>query len=117
MFAEDAIKRVEGGFTMTLKNLFMNIPVGQAPENPVDLLEVSINGTPLTREQKEQVKVSWEDKEFMLPNIMDAGEVPLNVDIVFFMPAEEYNVGDEVTIKAEVPQFGFGFEITRTITE
>jgi len=117
MFTEDAIKKVENGLTLSFKNLSMSIPVGQAPENPADMLEIKINGTPLTREQKELVEVSWEDKKFMLPNIMDAGEVPLNADITFFLPTEGYNVGDELTIAAEVSQLGFGFEITQTITE
>ena len=117
MIPQDALRKVEGGVELKMINMVTTIPIGEAPGDPVDLLEIKVNGEPLTREQMLSITVQWEDNNYTMENIRDAGTIPVNVELKFFLPYENVEVGQEVKIEIAVPQFSVAFDFERTLGE
>ena len=117
MIPQDALKKVEGGVELKMINMVTTIPVGEAPGDPVDLLEIKVNGELLTREQMLSIKVQWEDNNYTMENIRDAGTIPVNVELKFFLPYEAVEVGQNAKIEIAVPQFSVAFDFERTVSE
>lgn len=115
MIPEDGLKKVEGGVQLTMVNMITTIPVGEAPGEIADLLEIKVNDEPLTREQITGIEVSWEDNKYTMENIRDAGTIPVNVELKFFVPYPDVEVGQEVKIEIAVPQFSVAFDFVRTV--
>ena len=115
MVPEDALKKVKGGVELKLINMVTTIPVGQAPGDIVDLLEIKVNGQALSRDLMNKIEVSWEGNKYTLANIRDAGVVPVNVEAKFFVPVTDVKVGENVKIEINVPQFSVNIEFERVL--
>ncbi|MHA1732746.1 MAG: hypothetical protein ACTSU5_12445 [Promethearchaeota archaeon] len=111
----DAMKKVEGGVELTLINVIQPIPADQIPGDPLDFLEVKVNGETLTRDELEQIKVMWEDNEYMLGSIADAGTIPIGATIKFFFPTDKVAKGDEATVEVIIAELGMNLKIERTV--
>ncbi len=115
MIPEDALKKVGNNVELKMINLITTIPISQAPGDIVDLLEVKVNGTDLTRDEKLKMGIKWGDKNFTLANIRDAGDIPVNAELVFSVPYANAVVGQEAKIEISVPQFSVTIEFTRVV--
>ncbi len=115
MIPEDALKKVGNNVELKMINLITTIPISQAPGDIVDLLEVKVNDVALTRDEKLKIGIKWGDKSYTLDNIRDAGDVPVNAELVFSVPNSSVAVGQEAKIEISVPQFNVTIEFTRVV--
>jgi len=115
MIPEDALKKVGENVELHMINLVTTIPVSQAPGDIVDLLEVKVNGEALSRDAKKKIGIKWGDKSYTLDNIRDAGDVPVNADLVFSVPYPGAVVGQEAKVEISVPQFNVTIEFSRVV--
>lgn len=115
MIPKDAMKLVEGGIELTIINLVASIPADQIPGSPLDVLEIKINGDLLPKDAMEKIEIKMDDEKFMLPDLRDAGTIPVNTTVIFFLPTTDYNVGDEITLEVNVPIVSVNIEVTRTL--
>ncbi|MBN2153942.1 MAG: hypothetical protein JW839_20970 [Candidatus Lokiarchaeota archaeon] len=115
MIPEDALKKVGDGVELKMINLITTIPISQAPGDIVDLLEVKVNGKELSRDEKLKIGIKWGDKQYTLDNIRDAGDVPVNAELVFSLPSAGVNVGEEAKVEISVPQFNVTIEFSRVV--
>lgn len=115
MIPEDALKKVGKTVELKMINLITTIPISQAPGDIVDLLEVKVNGTPLARDDKLKIGIKWGDKSFTLANIRDAGDIPVNAELVFSVPYPAAVVGQEAKVEISVPQFSVTIDFTRVV--
>ncbi|MFX0099117.1 MAG: hypothetical protein ACFFCS_06005 [Candidatus Hodarchaeota archaeon] len=117
MIPQDAMKKVEGGGTLTMINMVATIPADQIPGSPLDIIEVKINGEEISKEDMAKVEVRIEGNTTMLPDIKELGTIPVNTTVTFFLPTDKFNVGEEVTVEVDVPIVSVHLEVTRTVTE
>lgn len=115
MIPENALKKVGDNVELKMINLITTIPISQAPGDVVDLLEVKVNGNPLSRAEKEKIGIKWGDKSFTLANIRDAGDIPVNAELVFSVPYASVRVGEEAKVEISVPQFSVTIDFTRVV--
>jgi hypothetical protein len=115
MIPEDALKKVGNNVELKMINLITTIPISQAPGDVVDLLEVKVNGTALSRDDKQKIGIKWGDKQFTLANIRDAGDIPVNAELVFSVPYAGVKVGDEAKVEISVPQFSVTIDFARVV--
>jgi hypothetical protein len=116
MIPADSMKKVEGGVEMTVLNLITTIPADQIPGDPIDIIDIKVNGKELSAEEKKNIKITLDgDKEIQFSNLRDAGSVPVNTKMVFFLPSDDINAGDEVTVEINVEMVAVNIEVTRTV--
>ena len=114
---EDAIKKTEDGISISIVNIVSAIPAGQIPGDPVEFINIKVNGTELTAEEKQNVALVIDDVPYTLPTLRDAGDIPIGAKCTFSFPTAQYNVGEEITIDFEVPIVNVVVNFTRTIQE
>jgi hypothetical protein len=117
MIPLDALKKVEGGVELKMINMVTTIPIGEAPGDPVDLLEIKVNDVQLTREQMLGITIEWEDNKYTMENLRDAGTIPVNVELKFTVPYPDVEVGQNAKIEISVPQFSVAFDFERIVGE
>ena len=115
MIPEDALKKVGNNVELKMINLITTIPISQAPGDIVDLLEVKVNEKALTREEKLKIGIKWGDKNYTLDNIRDAGDIPVNAELVFSVPYADAKVGEEAKVSISVPQFSVTIDFARVV--
>jgi hypothetical protein len=79
------------------------------------LLEVKVNGTALSRDDKKKIGLKWGDKSFTLATIRDAGDIPVNAELLFSVPFAGVKAGDEAKVEISVPQFNVTIDFTRVV--
>lgn len=109
MFSKDAVKKVEGGVTITLTNVISPLSVDEVPEDVENYIELSVDGKKLDDEKKKQFKIILEDgTEYNIDNAQEfAGKViPVGSKVSVFAPLN-VNAGEEhefgVLIKTDNP--------------
>lgn len=112
---QDAVKLVEGGVEIDVVNVISPIPADQIPGDPADIIDVKINGTALTKEEKSKVSITIDGNKIMFPDFTQAGTVPVGAKLVFFFPTSNYKKGEEVTVALSVSIVNVNIEFTRTI--
>ena len=115
MIKQDALKAVEGGGELKLINMVTNIPADQIPGDPLDIIEIKINGEKLSKEEMEKIEVRFDDQKIMMSNLQEAGTIPVNTEVKFFLPGNKFKAGDELTIEIDVPMVSVHMEFTRTV--
>ncbi len=115
MIPEDALKKVGNNVELKMINLITTIPISQAPGDIVDLLEVKVNDKDLSRDEKKKIEIKWGDKSFTLDNIRDAGDIPVNAELVFSVPYADAKVGEEAKVSISVPQFSVTIDFARVV--
>ena len=118
MFAKDAVKKVEGGVTITLTNVISPLSVDEVPEDVENYIELSVDGNPIPEDKKKQFKIILEDgTEYNIDNAQEfAGQViAVGSKVSVFAPLD-VNVGEEhefgVLIKTDNP---FELTVKRTV--
>ncbi len=114
LFPEDAFKEVAGGVELLLKNILTTIPVDQIPGNPLDLIDIKINGVALTTDEKAKISIDFEGNKFMLGNIQTAGPIPVGAELKFFFPSS-MKKGDAAKLEITVDLVNVHIEVERTI--
>jgi hypothetical protein len=112
---EDGIKKTDDGISISVVNVVSAIPADQIPGNPIEFIDIKVNGTALTNEEKENVSIKIDDQTLTLPNLRDAGTIPIGATVEFSFPTDAYQVGEEITIDFEVPIVNVVVNFTRTI--
>ncbi|MHA1793244.1 MAG: hypothetical protein ACTSVI_11405 [Promethearchaeota archaeon] len=115
MVPQDAIKKVDGGLELSVINMIATIPVDQIPGDPIDLIEIKFNGEALSSDVMKKIELRFDDETYLLPNLVDAGTIPVNKTVVFYFPIEDYKVGDEITIEINIPIVSASVEFTRSV--
>ena len=115
MIAQDGLKAVEGGVDIAMHNIIATIPADQIPGDPLDLIKIKLNGSELSKEEKSQILVKFEDKSFKLGQIRDAGTIPVNTMITFHFPTTTVKAGEEVTVDIDIPEVNVSMSFTRTV--
>ena len=115
MVPQDAAKAVEGGIQLTILNLITTIPADQIPGDPLDIIEIKLNGEQLTKEEMEKITVTLDDKTIKFGNLQDAGSVPVNTKMIFFLPTDKLKAGDAVKAEIDIQMVNVHIEVERTI--
>ncbi|GAB4319906.1 MAG: hypothetical protein Kow0069_23590 [Promethearchaeota archaeon] len=111
MVPADAVKAVEGGVEITFVNVISPLTVDEIPGDPLDYLEVKLDGDPIPREQlaKIEIRVPDQDLNLTMANMQDAvgKTLPVGGKLVIFFPTDQIKAGEthevEVTIKSDNP--------------
>ncbi|MHA1682734.1 MAG: hypothetical protein ACTSUE_17475 [Promethearchaeota archaeon] len=117
MVLQDAMKKVEGGGQLSLLNLVATIPADQIPGSPLDIMEIKINGEVLSKDEMKKIEITLDDKKIMFEDLRDAGTIPVNTKIIFFLPGDKFVVGEDVTVEVDIPIVSVHIEVTRTVCE
>lgn len=120
MIPENAMKAVEGGVEVTIINVISPINIDDIPENidPLEYLEVKIDGEIQPRDQLQRLVVTLGGRKYTWSNVLDArGEtVPVGGELKIFFPTDKVKAGEEhevdVTIKTDNP---INIKVTRTV--
>jgi hypothetical protein len=115
MAPPDCLKKVEGGLELTLINMITPLPVADIPVDPLDFLEIAIDGKTLSKEEKAKIKVTVEQQSTMLGNIREFGTVAVGAKMIFNFPKDGVEVGKEMVIDVNVPQFNVNINLPRTV--
>jgi hypothetical protein len=115
LIPKDAVKKVEGGVEVTAINVITPIPSSQIPGDPLDIVDIKINGVEMTKPEKESVKMRINDTDLTLAKLREFGDIPVGAKMVFTFPTTKFKVGDEVTIDLAIPLVNVAINFTRTI--
>ena len=112
---KDAVTKVENGVKVKAINVISPIPLSQLPGNPLDEIDLALDGKEMSREEKAKVTVEVNGDTYPLENLRDAGDVAIGAEMIFFFETDAYNSGDEVTAKLSIPIANTELEFTRKI--
>ncbi|HME56189.1 MAG TPA: hypothetical protein VKM55_28560 [Candidatus Lokiarchaeia archaeon] len=117
MFPDDSFKKVENGIEVTMINVLSPLSVDEVPDDVMNYLEASIDGTPVADEDKEKIEITTGGNTYTIANAKEfAGVViPVGGTIKVFIPCDleegsEHEFG--INIKTEHP---FLLNVKRTI--
>ncbi len=103
LIPEDAVKKTADGISISIVNIVSAIPAGQIPGDPVEFINIKVNGIEITPEEKQNVGLLVEDAQYTLPTLRDAGDIPIGAKCTFTFPSDQYQVGDEITVDFRGP--------------
>ncbi|GAB4326586.1 MAG: hypothetical protein Kow0069_33180 [Promethearchaeota archaeon] len=119
MVKEDAIKKVEGGGSLTLINMIMPLSADLAPSgNPLDYVQVKINDEMLNKEEMEAIEIHHKGGVYTFATLRDADVIAVGDEVTFVLKSDKWdalNVGDEVTIEIMVPEANVNLKVTRAL--
>ena len=117
MFPDDSVKKVEGGIEVSMINVISPLSVDDVPDDVLNYIDASIDGTSLADEDKEKIVITTGDNSYTISNAKEfAGVViPVGATIKVFVPCDleegsEHEIG--ITIKTEHP---FQLSVKRTV--
>jgi hypothetical protein len=120
MFPKDAVKKVEGGIEVTMKNVISPLSVDEVPDDVLNYIEASIDDKDIGDEQKKQVKLTINDEDtFTMENAQKFANyvIPVGGSVKIFLPTDDVDVGEEhkfkITIKTDNP---FELDFKRKVT-
>ncbi len=122
MIPMDACKEVEGGVEISIVNVISPLSIDDIPADldPLEYLEVKIDGEAIPRDDLAKLKITSPDEgiTITMDNIQDAlgKTVPVGGKLVIYFPTDKLKKGEEhevdLTIKTDNP---INVKITRTI--
>ncbi len=118
MFADDAVKLVEGGIEITMTNVISPLSVDEVPDDVENYLDGTVDGKSISTEDKKKFKIKFGGMEFNIKNAKEfAGKViPVGEKVTVFLPFTGISKGEEhefgILIKTEHP---FELAIKRTV--
>lgn len=118
MIKPDGVKKVEGGVEIQIVNIVSAIEItDQVPDNALDYVNADLDGKPVPKDVIANVKIRFEDGEFLITDTRKAkGKIlPVGGVLRIFVPVE-LKVGEghtfEIKLKEETR---FNIQVTRTI--
>ncbi|GAB4311156.1 MAG: hypothetical protein Kow0069_11450 [Promethearchaeota archaeon] len=107
MIPADAMRAVEDGVEITVVNVLGPLAIDEIPDDYMsylDKLQVKVDGTPLTEEQKAGIKIKHEGEVFDRDNLKEAvgRTVPVGGKLVLFAPVTGLAVGEEHEVEIRV---------------
>ncbi len=116
----DALKKVEGGVEIHIINVISPLSVDEIPQDidPLEYLEVKLDGKELPREKLEQLVLTWGDQKFTFStlNEMVGQTIAVGQKLSLFFPSDDIKKGEEheieVTVKLDNP---INVKVTRTV--
>lgn len=120
MIPQDAMKAAEGGVEITLTNVISPLSVDEIPAgiDPLEYLEVKMDGEEISAEELKGLKLTFEDTTIGIDNIEDAlgKTIPVGGQLKIFFPTDKISAGEEheveVTIKTDNP---INIKVSRTV--
>ena len=118
MIKPDGVKKVEGGVEIQIVNIVSAIEItDQVPDNALDYVNADLDGKPVPKDVIANVKIRFEDGEFLITDTRKAkGKIlPVGGVLRIFVPVE-LKVGEEHTFEIKLKEeTRFNIQVTRTI--
>ena len=119
MFAEDCVKKVEGGIEITMKNVISPIAAKDLPEDVSDFLNASVDGKPIDKEIIQGLVVRIEGNSYGAGNTpfseLNGQTLPIGGTMTFFVPYTEVEVGEEHELTIDIRETKFQFQFSRVV--
>ncbi|MHA1733766.1 MAG: hypothetical protein ACTSU5_17605 [Promethearchaeota archaeon] len=122
MVPMDAVKAEEGGVVITFINVISPLTIDDIPEdiNPLDYLEVKVDGEDIPKEDLAKLKIEAPDEGISLTmdNFKDAlgKTLPVGGKLFIHFPTDKLKAGEthdvEINIKTDNP---ISIKLTRTV--
>jgi hypothetical protein len=121
MLPPDCVKATEKGLEINVLNVISPLSIDEVPDdylNYLDMLEVKIDGTPISNDIKAQIEIIYNGKSYNKTNLKEAvGQtIPVGGTLTIFLPIISIKAGEEhtfdINVKLDNP---ININITRTI--
>ena len=111
----DAAKIVPNGVEISVINVITPLPVSEIPQDPVTFLTIELGGVALTTEEKQSIMVTVDNESLPLARLREYSTIAVGAKMVFNFPTTKFKVGDEISVRIQVPLVNVDLSFSRTL--